>query len=172
MRKLLIVGIVAVFTVLAAGSANAGSIALDVTGDFAPGGTITVSGIECTSTDGTGTEVPQSEVEIEIFGGDPVTVVGTGGVQVVPVDGSWSTLITIADTAQPGVEYTIDAHCDRVSLGDPASFSYPALVMTMGEPVTPPSSDTTSSTDASTSGDDPGTAATAAAPASNPRFTG
>lgn len=90
---------------------------------------------------------------------------------VVALNGSWSTQITIPDTAQPGEQYTIGATCARWSSGEPVNFDYPDIVVIMGQTVTPPSSDTTSSTEApSTSSADPGT--TAAAAEANPRFTG
>jgi hypothetical protein len=148
--------------------ASAGE-SITVSGDFAPGGTVTVSGNGCFGTDQADQQVP-GEVTVRIFGGNPLTNVAFVNNVVSPPPGDWSVDLTISPSAVPGEQYTVSASCDRTSIGEPISFDYPEVLQIMGEPVTP-STDTTASSD-TTSSTDPGAQAAAANASTSPRFTG
>jgi hypothetical protein len=172
--KRLLAGMVSIsaLVIMVATPAAAGE-SITVTGDFAPGGTVTVSGNQCVGTTQADEQVP-GEVTVSISGGDPVANVAFAGDVVSPPPGNWSVELTIADTAQPGEQYTVSAGCTRLSVGEPVSFDYPDVLRIMGEPVTPttpttgpPPSETTTTVSAEDAAQ-----ASAGGASSSPRFAG
>jgi hypothetical protein len=170
--KRLLAGMVSIsaLVVMAATPAAAGE-SITVTGDFAPGGTVTVSGNQCVGTTQTDEQVP-GEVTVRIFGGNPIANVAFAGNVSSPPPGNWSVELTIADTAQPGEQYTVTAGCERLSVGEPVSFDYPDVLRIMGEPVTPTTPSTAPPSTDSTTVSTEEAASAAAAQATSPRFTG
>jgi hypothetical protein len=169
--KRLCAGIIVVAAIVAGVQPAGAGESIEVSGDFAPGGTVTVSGNLCQGTNQLDQPVP-GQVTVTIVGGQPPANVGFANTGT-DLDGDWSVQITISDSAQPGEQYTVGAGCTRLSVGEPVSFEYPDVLLVMGQPITPttPTTETPPATDSVPEGDEGGGEGAAAA-ATSPRFTG
>jgi hypothetical protein len=139
--------------------------ALTVTGDLGPGGTVTISGVEC---------APQGEWAVifyKVIDDTTATAIpGVGGGGDANADGTWAHVTQIPADSVPGDEYMFRGSCTWFSSGEPVSFSYEDFVFVMGQPVTP----STPTTEAPPPSEDPAAepASAQAAAATRPRLTG
>ena len=176
MRKLVDIGCAAAIilgaAVMGAGPSAAGGVPpLQVDGPLGPGGTVTVSGMECLFTNQMDQELPGSAFvgfrRIDPF--EPID----GQNPSVGFDGNWSATFTIPTDAEPGAQYEFIASCSGF-VPDPVTFQYPTFVFTMGQPVTTTTAAPTSTVPVNPTSTTPGsTSTTAARPATvTPRVTG
>jgi hypothetical protein len=134
---------------------------LELTGDPAPGGSITVIGLACIGFDEEGNDMT-GNVEIVVSGGEPSAVVGSEELMST-IEGDWTADVSLSPDAQPGATYVVEATC-TAQTGDLVTVSdYAPVTFVMGGATLPTTPD---------AGPTPPQDGPASAVVAGPRFTG